>query len=134
MRWLIAEALSQLFNTTPPLTFAGVKKRSTRDELRSRILRAKEQIDDLQGHYISLDDLAATACLSKYHFLRYFTVIFGLSPAAYARRLRLEHAGLTIAHTGDLTNGARRAGYRDTRAPTSTGRWRPTPRSERTRS
>lgn len=116
MRRLLAEALGELFNTTPPRTIAEIKKRSTRDELRRRILRAKEYIDDVHGHYNNLDDLAAVACLSKYHFLRSFRAIFGLSPAAYARRIRLQHAGRTLAQTGDVIAASRRAGYRDPRA------------------
>jgi len=116
MRRLLAAALGELFNTTPPSTIADVKKRSTRDELRRRVLRAKEYIDDMHGHYNNLDDLAAVACLSKYHFLRSFSAIFGLSPAVYARRIRLQHAGQTLAQTGDIIAAARRAGYRDPRA------------------
>lgn len=116
MRRLLAEALGELFNTTPPCTIADVKKRSTRDELRRRVLRAKEHINDMHGHYDNLEDLAAVACLSKYHFLRSFTAIFGLSPAAYARRIRLQHAGQAVAQTGDVIAAARRAGYRDPRA------------------
>lgn len=116
IRQLVTEALSELFNTAPPNAIADVKKRSTRDELRRRILRAKEQIDGMQGQYDSLDDLAASACLSKYHFLRSFNAIFGLSPAAYARHIRLERAGQTVAQTGDIITAARTAGYRDPHA------------------
>ncbi len=116
MQALMAEALCDLFQSSPPRTFAGVKKRSTRDELRGRIVRAKQAIDDTKGQYANLDDLAALACLSKYHFLRYFTSVYGVSPAAYARRQRLEEAGRTISRVGNVTIAARRAGYRDLRA------------------
>ena len=113
---LLAEALCDLFQSSPPRTFANIKKRSTRDQLRGRIVRAKQAIDDTMGQYANLDDLAALACLSKYHFLRYFTSLYGVSPAAYARRRRLEEAGRTISRIGNVAIAARRAGYRDRRA------------------
>lgn len=116
MQALMAEALYDLFQSSPPRTFVGVKKRSTRDELRGRIVRAKQAIDDTKGQYANLDDLAALACLSKYHFLRYFTSVYNVSPAAYARRQRLEEAGRTISRVGNVAIAARRAGYRDLRA------------------
>lgn len=115
-QFLMAEALCDLFQYSPPRTFEKIKKRSTRDELRSRIMRAKRTIDDTNGQFANLDDLASIACLSKYHFLRYFSSLYGISPAAYARRRRLEEAGRTIGRIGNIGVAARRAGYKDKRA------------------
>lgn len=47
----------------------------------------------------SLDDLAATAFLSKYHFLRLFRLAYGLSPHQYIQQLRLERARHLLAHS-----------------------------------
>ncbi len=113
---ILAEALCDLFQSSPPRSIEQVKKRSTRDELRGRIVRAKQAIDDTKGQYSDLDALANLACLSKYHFLRYFSSIYGVSPSAYARRQRLEDAGRTIKRIGNVAVAARRAGYRDRRA------------------
>jgi AraC-like DNA-binding protein len=41
---------------------------------------------------LSLDALAAVAGLSKYHFLRQFAEVVGMTPGAYLRSLRLCHA------------------------------------------
>ena len=113
---LMAEALCDLFQYSPPRTFEKIKKRSTRDELRSRIIRTKQAIDDTKGQFANLDDLASMACLSKYHYLRYFSSLYSISPAAYARRRRLEEAGHTISRIGNVAIAARRAGYKDQRA------------------
>jgi AraC family transcriptional regulator len=45
---------------------------------------------------ISLDQLAAEACLSKYHFLRLFRKAYGLSPYQYIQHLRLEKARILL--------------------------------------
>jgi AraC-like DNA-binding protein len=41
---------------------------------------------------LTLDDLASVADLSKYHFLRQFSQVVGMTPGAYLRTLRLCHA------------------------------------------
>ena len=46
---------------------------------------------------ISLDQLAAEACLSKYHFLRLFRTAYGLSPYQYIQHLRIEKARVLLA-------------------------------------
>jgi AraC family transcriptional regulator len=48
---------------------------------------------------VSLDLLAAEACLSKYHFLRLFRTAFGLSPYQYIQHLRIEKARELLADT-----------------------------------
>lgn len=61
-------------------------------EYRSRISRA---LGFIQGHLaedFSLDEVAAAACFSKYHFHRIFSALMGESLAEYIRRLRLERA------------------------------------------
>jgi AraC-like DNA-binding protein len=51
--------------------------------------------DYLHTHYvreISLATLARIACLSKFHFLRLFTLIHGVTPHSYLQRKRVEVA------------------------------------------
>ena len=48
---------------------------------------------------ISLDQLAAEACISKYHFLRLFRSVYGLSPYQYIQHLRLEKARVLLANS-----------------------------------
>jgi AraC family transcriptional regulator len=85
---LLAGALGQLRNSLPFARLRGVRKSSTQDELRGRVLRAREYIEAMRGERCSLDELAAIACLSRFHFLRVFKQVFGVSPVAFARSLR----------------------------------------------
>ena len=45
---------------------------------------------------LSLDELAATAAMSKYHFLRCFKAMVGVSPLEYRNALRIEHAKVLL--------------------------------------
>ena len=115
-RLMISRALIDLFRASPPIPLPELKKRSTRDELRDRILRAKTLMDDTDGSFCDLDSLAAEACLSKYHFLRIFNEIYGMPPATYARRLRFHAAHKSFSTNGDIIQAAKKAGFRDVRA------------------
>ena len=45
----------------------------------------------MQTHYaqpIDLDEIAKVACLSKYHFLRLFALVHGMTPFSYLQRKR----------------------------------------------
>jgi AraC family transcriptional regulator len=82
---------------------AAIKK-STREELYRRLYLAKEWIDDslpgasalpcpsgLPGQ-ITLDRMAAAACLNKFHFLSNFKQLFGVTPHQYLMEKRLQKA------------------------------------------
>lgn len=47
---------------------------------------------------LSLDDMAAAAGFSRYHFAREFRVVFGETPAAYLSRRRVERAKDLLTH------------------------------------
>ncbi len=61
-----------------------------------KIARAVAYIRDLEADQelaqVCLDELAEVAGLSKYHFLRQFDRVVGMTPGAYLRMLRLCHA------------------------------------------
>lgn len=59
----------------------------------------------------ALADLAAQAGYSPAHFQRVFTRATGLSPAAYARALRLERAGEALSAGESVTEAIYAAGY-----------------------
>ena len=70
----------------------GMIRAATRREAFRRVGLAT---DYLQSHYagnVDLDTLARMACLSKYHFLRVFTLIHGVTPRAYLQRKRVDVA------------------------------------------
>ena len=110
-REFLVESLIHAFSLTPPRTLAHVRKRSTRDELLARVLRARRLIDDTGGRACTLDRLASTACMSKYHFLRIFRDAFGVTPGVYARDRRLETACRALADGATTIEAARRAGF-----------------------
>jgi transcriptional regulator GlxA family with amidase domain len=48
---------------------------------------------------VSLEELAEIAELSKFHFLRQFSQVVGMTPGAYLRTLRLCHAARKLRTT-----------------------------------
>lgn len=61
--------------------------------------------DHLDRHYASdldLDTLALTAGLSRYHFLRSFARVYGITPFAYLTERRVERAQ-DLLRTSNLT-------------------------------
>jgi len=54
--------------------------------------RARDHADRHYAEPLCLDDLAAVAGLSKFHFHRLFTATYRLSPAAYLSQRRVERA------------------------------------------
>ena len=83
--------IAETVNNLPPV------RKATRVELYKRLSRAMDVLRAGFCGEISLDQLAAEACLSKYHFLRLFHTAYGLSPYQYIQRLRIEKARLLLA-------------------------------------
>lgn len=67
-------------------------KLSTRIQLYKQLSRAMDAIHSFPGDELSLDMMAAAACMSKYHFLRLFRSAYGYSPHQYIQQLRIERA------------------------------------------
>ena len=90
LQGVVARAFAEFSNLREPLL------RSTNRIAHRRIARVLEHVR-AQGEAsnptaLSLDELAAIADLSKFHFLRQFTQAVGMTPGAYLRTLRLCHA------------------------------------------
>jgi len=64
----------------------------TLQDYKRRILRVLAHIQAHLDDPLSLDELAALACFSRYHFHRIFKGMVGESVKEYVRRLRLERA------------------------------------------
>lgn len=81
--------------------------RSTRIELYKRLSYSIDLIHSSVGkssgnnieEKLDLENLSATACLSKYHYLRLFKTAFGLTPHQYIQDLRMEKARDLLVHT-----------------------------------
>jgi AraC-like DNA-binding protein len=63
------------------------------------LLRAKDLVDARYADAITVEDLAAAAGLSRAHFSRMFTRMFGESPRAYLQTRRLERAAALLRYT-----------------------------------
>ena len=84
----------------------------TEQTYHERILRVLVYIQDHLSEAYSLDDLAALAHFSPYHFHRIFRGMVGESVKEHVRRLRLERAAQQLRHTGEpITRIAFEAGY-----------------------
>ena len=59
-----------------------------RRELFRRIALATDFLQTNYARALDLDEVARVACLSKYHFLRLFTRVHGITPVAYLQRKR----------------------------------------------
>ena len=54
--------------------------------------RARDHLDRHYAEDVELDEVAAVAGMSKFHFLRSFTLTYGTTPAAYLSERRVERA------------------------------------------
>jgi AraC-like DNA-binding protein len=62
------------------------------ESLLPHLRRARDRMDRDYAEPLDLDQLAAEAHVSKYHFLRCFTEAYGTTPAAYLTERRIERA------------------------------------------
>jgi len=80
-------------------------EKNNKTYLYKRIVRAKLYIDEHYIEDIDMDGIAGEACLSKFHFLRLFKQIYGLTPHKYVTSLRINRAkellrnGIAISDT-----------------------------------
>ena len=62
------------------------------ESLLVHLRRARDLADRHFAEPLDLDELAAAACVSKYHFLRCFARAYGKTPAVYLAERRIERA------------------------------------------
>lgn len=90
----------------PGLRFSARDERRVREALRHIELHADTPLD--------LDGLAGIAGMSKFHFLRVFRRVVGLTPYQFLLGLRLRRAALRLATTAEPVAGiAYEAGFGD---------------------
>jgi len=77
-----------------------------------RLRRAIEFMHDNFARELAIEEIAAAAYLSEYHFARLFKQITGLTPHAYLANVRLEQARRLLADTAmAISEIATRVGY-----------------------
>jgi AraC-like DNA-binding protein len=92
----------------------GHARERTRHEIYRRVA---ESTDYLLSHYdepLQLKQLADVACLAKFHYLRMFVAVHGITPMEYLRCKRVAVASrLLLAESAPLGTIARRVGIAD---------------------
>jgi AraC-like DNA-binding protein len=82
------------------------------EELLVHLRRAKDTADREYAEPLDLDGLAATAGVSKFHFLRCFAATYGKTPALYLTERRIERAQDLLRATNlTVTEVCHRVGY-----------------------
>jgi AraC family transcriptional regulator len=78
------------------------------------LARVKRHVREHLAGDLHLDDLASAACLSRFHFVRRFRKVAGMSPMRFVREARLD-AARTLLLTTSLPHReiARRVGFSD---------------------
>lgn len=74
------------------MTDGAPQRRRVPGDVLVHLRRARDHMDAHYTEPIDLDVLSATAGISKWHFHRLFTATYGVTPAAYLSRRRLERA------------------------------------------
>ncbi|MEO0574680.1 MAG: helix-turn-helix transcriptional regulator [Pseudomonadota bacterium] len=64
-----------------------------------RLCAAREQLGCIGHAERSIDDIAQTAAISRYHFIRQFKAVFGETPVQYRARMRLDRAKHLLVHS-----------------------------------
>jgi AraC family transcriptional regulator len=83
--------------------------KATRAELLRRLQRAVDLMHARLADELGLEDLAAAANLSRFHFLRTFRLAYGCTPIAYLRALRTQRAVALLESTSLRAHGVARA-------------------------
>jgi AraC-like DNA-binding protein len=94
--WLETQALllmDELLGEAAP----RAEPRSARAELQRRLRLAADFIDTCHAQALTLDDMARVACLSRYHFVRHFRALHGITPYAWLLRKRARVARRLLA-------------------------------------
>jgi AraC family transcriptional regulator len=75
---------------------------NTRRDVYRRIARATDLLHSKYGNGVDLTELANCAAMSKYHFLRLFKLVHGLTPHPYLQRKRIG-AAVRLLESTSLT-------------------------------
>lgn len=91
-------------------------KKATREELFLRLSQCRNFIFDNFTAPIQLDDLSRVALLSKYHLLRTYKQVFGITPYQQVLQLRLQKAKELVLQDYSLEEVAFQLGFSDRRS------------------
>ncbi len=89
---------------------------STKEEILRRLKIAKSYIFDNYDQAIQLEDIAHTACFSKYHLLRSFREVFGITPYQLLLARRIFFAKRKLENNYPIEEIAAQCGFNNRRA------------------
>jgi len=111
-QFLLARMLSHQRRLSDRVRQLPALKAATRGELHRRIALAVDLVHSSYERNIDLAEMAAAACLSKFHFLRIFTEMHGITPHLYLQRKRARAAARLLQGTGlPIAQVAARVGF-----------------------
>ena len=82
-----------------------------RPEQYVQVRRSKHFMEENFADRIALDDLSEAASMSRYHYVRMFRRIYGLTPRAYLRDLRISESKRLIKKGLPITQVCFEVGY-----------------------
>ena len=80
--------------------------------LYKRIVEAKLFIDKHYLENIDIESIAEEACFSKFHFLRLFRQVYGITPHKYLTTLRIEKAKELLQNNISISNTCYHLGFK----------------------
>ena len=92
--------MNRIYNETP-----------FRPEQYAQVRQSKAFMEKIYSKRIELNDLAAAACMSRFHYIRVFKRMYGLTPRAYLRDLRISKARTLLIEGMSITQVCLEVGY-----------------------
>jgi len=77
----------------------------------SPLRKSKDLMEKFYSDKVELDDLAKAAFMSRFHYVRIFKSMYGLTPRAYLRDLRISRAKVLIKQGLPITQVCFDVGY-----------------------
>ena len=87
------------------------RRDSHRKYLYIQIRQSKAFMDQYYGEKIELDKIAASAFMSRFHFIRMFQQVYGVTPRHYLRDVRLSRARKLLMEGAPVTGVCLDVGY-----------------------
>lgn len=100
------------------MTKVKAMSRSTQEEVFARLRCARNFMMDNLKLPIGLDDIASASCMSKYHLLRTYKSVYGVTPIQDLIKERINHSLSQFSHNKSISQIAFESGFTDRRSYT----------------